>query len=210
MRDYFIFTSFSRDYNERLNVRLSIIFLIISLVIAGLFAGIRGMYLATYRIGSYTNYGTIALNPIKGIESGLLEIIFFILLLLIYLFVYLCSSNGKFEIVHDVALVAQLAWIKDILFMSYVLIAQFVNPWTDLWYYYHSFSNLYNTGLYWPFILLIIIFYIPRIMLRFENGFTDYNKQILLAVVLSIVIVLITSLLHSIFKILIDLPLGLI
>ncbi len=232
LKNYFIFTALNREIDEEIKPQKTLLFFIISIAVTGFFAGIRGMYHAAFNamrnnpgeiIGDYPNLrfipNDLSLNILRGLEFAVLEMTFFLILLLIFQYLQTNIPNGRSFIIHDVALVSQISVLKDILFLSYSLL-YCLQPlpsigteyaWQSRWdfrLYYAKMIDLYDLGLYLIFILFIIIFFMPRVITRVKKSYPDYNKQVFIAFILSSVIFGVATLLLSIIKILIDLPLG--
>ncbi len=213
---YFIFTSLSRKYDGKLDPNKTKLFFVLSLGIMGIIAGIRGTLYSAFNRVDYEwvewreeyVWKDLTFNPVITLESGFLEIGYFLILLLVYLYVSAGTKLERTNIFHDIALISQASIIKDILFISYALPYYLFFP-PNGWGWRMNVLNLYNVGLYWMFVVFLIVFFLPRIMTRLLPSYPDYNSRLGMAILISFVIFVMTALLHSIIKILIDLPLGL-
>ena len=222
-KNYFVFSALRKEYDNTLNPKNTKIFFVISLGVMGILAGLRGMIFSAFRQAGYKYdyrdneyvWNDLVYNPVMAIETGILDITFFLILLLIYQYIYIPIQKNKSPITHDIALLAQMSAIKDILFILYVIPFSFLplpssTGYLWNWGWYNKPINLYNLGLYWFFVLFLIVFFLPRIMERLKESYSEYEKRIFVAIVISALIFSLSALLHSIIKVLIDLPLGLV
>ncbi|MHA2214903.1 MAG: hypothetical protein ACXAC6_05660 [Candidatus Hodarchaeales archaeon] len=229
-KNFFIFTALGRETDKEIKPKLIRIFFLISLGITGIFAGIRGIFYSAFStlrrypgemIGDWPNEqfipNNLTFNMLKGLELAVLEITFFIILFFIFQNIHPVQSNKKSVTMYDIALAAQASVIKDILFLIYSFIYTlkpleiYGEAWNRSWQvrsYYGNMISLYDSSLYLLFVLIIIIFFMTRIIARLKSTYPDHNKQVFLAFILSTVIFGVAALLLSIIKILIDLPLG--
>jgi hypothetical protein len=217
LKKYFLFTALLRTYDEDLNSLYSSIFLILSLILIGIIAGIRGTILYSIQhatriyehdVGHY--YKILELDPLRMIESGILEISFFIGLLLIYTFIYTGEIGRRITIVHDIALIAQLSLIKDILFLFLLYLSEIPIGSSIIDYAFRSqVGNIYNLGLNLPYLLFLTVFFIPRLMEKVKGSFSEYDRQFIISLVLSMIILIFLVLINSMVNNLIVYPLGL-
>ena len=222
IKDFLFLNAINKETYKKMNRNQIQVFLRISLVITAIIAAFRGIYLSAFRVivanpGEYIGSGvyhinTLTFNVLKAFEYAILEIVFLLILLYMYKSINRVTVNRNSPIMFDIALIAQLSLVKDGLFIVYSFLSlQNVPVFGETWEvrsYFRNIINVYDIGIFLPYILLLIIFFIPRIVTVGKQD-SDYSKQIVSAFFVSMIIYLVSSFLLSVIKVLIDLPLGL-
>ncbi len=199
-------------YNKLSKDEIKIIFAI-TFSILFITSGLRGMVSQGFNRASFVNnypnniwYLNFSLNIVYFFTGFIIEVAFFVLLILFHRLIY---TNNAFKTnlnEVDIIILMQLSIFTDLLYLVYIFVQISSNP-----QYVHSWGSISDArtmdlSLYMVLLILVIFFMVPRIIPRLEISRKDYNRGLLYSLFISIAIVVSVSVALSIFKLILFIP----